>query len=269
MWEQKQKNHRIAILSDTHSLLRPEIKEILQSCEVILHGGDIASRKTFEEIRAIAPAYFVRGNADEEWVAAADDMAEQLPIERDVELYGFHFYMTHKKKDIRQNLDVVDVVIYGHSHKYTQSIEHLHIIEHSHTIEHAHTIERLHSTEKDILYLNPGSCGPRRFTQPITMAVMTVDEKEHTYTIERIDLQPEPKSGDKNLTGAGDQGGSRDMDKLIRAIMKDMKANRTVDKIAVRNKVSVDFVNQILQIYTTHPGIDVDGILNRMDILGK
>ncbi len=258
----EQKTHRIAILSDTHSLLRPEVREVLQSCEVILHGGDIASRKTFEEIRAIAPAYFVRGNTDEEWIAAlngedtigggdnaqadgADDIAEQLPMERDLELYGFHFYMTHKKKDIRQDLSGVDVVIYGHSHKYAEN------------------------TEGGTLYLNPGSCGPRRFTQPITMAVMTVDEKEHTYTIERIDLQPEPKSGDKNLTGAGDQGGSRDMDKLIRAIMKDMKANRTVDKIAVRNKVSVDFVNQILQIYTTHPGIDVDGILNRMDILGK
>ncbi|MBR1852776.1 MAG: metallophosphoesterase family protein [Lachnospiraceae bacterium] len=264
MREQKQNLHRIAILSDTHSLLRREIKEILQSCEVILHGGDIASRKTFEEIRAIAPAYFVRGNADEEWVAAADDMAEQLPIERDVELYGFHFYMTHKKKDIRQNLDGVDVVIYGHSHKYTQSIEH------------SRTIDRLHSAEKDILYLNPGSCGPRRFTQPITMAIMTVDEEKHTYFVERIDCKPDTGSDGKKPESGGQAEVSgelpvsgRDMDKLIRAIMKDMKANRTVDKIAVRNKVSVDFVNQILQLYTTHPGIDVDGILNRMDILGK
>lgn len=253
----EQKTHRIAILSDTHSLLRPKVKEVLQSCEVILHGGDIASCKTFEEIRAMAPAYFVRGNADEEWIAAlngedtigggdnaqadgADDIAEQLPIERDLELYGFHFYMAHKKKDVRQDLGGVDVVIYGHSHKYAEN------------------------TEDGTLYLNPGSCGPRRFTQPITMAVMTVDEGEHNYTVERIDLQPEPKSGNKELSGA-----AKDMDKLIRAIMKDMKANRTVDKIAMRNKVSVDFVNQILQIYTTHPGIDVDGILNRMDILGK
>lgn len=270
----EQKTHRIAILSDTHSLLRLEVREVLQSCEVIIHGGDIASRKTFEEIRAIAPAYFVRGNADEEWIAAildggdaigeadktqaggADDIAEQLPIERDIELYGFHFYMTHKKKDIRQDLSRVDVVIYGHSHKYTEN------------------------KEGETLYLNPGSCGPRRFTQPITMAVMTIDEERHSYVIERINCKPEntgqmnANAGDRKC--AEDQGvlpGSvnsvKDMDRLIRAIIKDMRSNRPVDKIAARNKVSVDFVNQILQIYTTHPGIDVDGILNRMDILGK
>lgn len=235
--------HRIAILADTHSLLRSEIKGVLESCEVVLHSGDIDSRRTYEEIRAIAPAYFVRGNADEEWSKEAwtqEEREANLPLERDLELYGFHFYMTHKKKDIRQDLSGVDIVIYGHSHKYAEN------------------------TEGGTLYLNPGSCGPRRFTQPITMAVITVDEGEHDYTVERIDLQPESKSGDKELPDA-----ARDMDKLIRAIMKDMKANRTVDRIAGRNKVSVEFVNQILQIYTTHPGIDVDGILNRMDILGK
>lgn len=243
MAEKKQGIHRIAVLSDTHSLLRPEIKQVLKGCEVILHGGDIASSMTYDELDAIAPAYFVRGNADEEWSKEAwtqEEREANLPLERDLELYGFHFYMTHKKKDIRQDLSGVDIVIYGHSHKYAEN------------------------TEGGTLYLNPGSCGPRRFTQPITMAVITVDEGEHDYTVERIDLQPESKSGDKELPDA-----ARDMDKLIRAIMKDMKANRTVDRIAGRNKVSVEFVNQILQIYTTHPGIDVDGILNRMDILGK
>ena len=59
------------------------------------------------------------------------------------------------------------------------------------------------------------------------------------------------------------------MDKLIKAIVKDMNMGRDVETIAKRNQVEVEFVNQILQIYTTHPGIDVEGILNRMDIWRK
>ena len=244
MQEQKQKIHRIAILSDTHSLLRAEVKEVLQSCEVILHGGDIASRKTYEEIREIAPTYFVQGNADEEWAQSV-----KVPPELDIELYGFHFYLTHKKKDIRQDLNGVDVVIYGHSHKYAENVE------------------------NGILYLNPGSCGPRRFTQPITLAVMTVDEEKHTYLIEREDIAKMDTAGiaiqETGRISDAAQLSSRDIDKLIRSIIKDMKAKRTVETIAKRNKIPVDFANQILQIYTTHPGIDVEGILNRMDIWGK
>lgn len=245
--------HRIAILSDTHSLLRPEICAVLRSCEVILHAGDIASQKTYAEILAIAPAYFVQGNADEKWSTAMSPANEQaaaagasenrevyLPKELELELFGFRFYMVHKKKDMRQDLGGVDVVICGHSHKYAED------------------------RDGGILFLNPGSCGPRRFTQPITMAVMTVDEEKHTLSIERIDCKPNLKDGMEQLNLP-----AKDMDKLIRAIVKDMRANRTVDAIARRNKVSEDFVNQILQIYTTHPSIDVDGILNRMDIWGK
>ena len=58
---------RIAIISDTHSLLRPEVEEILRSCDAILHGGDIASKETYEKIGSIVPAHFVRGNADKEY----------------------------------------------------------------------------------------------------------------------------------------------------------------------------------------------------------
>lgn len=246
------KMRRIAILSDTHSLLRPEIKEILQNCEVVLHTGDVASQKTYDEIRNIATAYFVQGNADEKW---AEEQKVHLPRELDLELFGFHFYMIHKKKEMRRDLTGVDIVLYGHSHKYAED------------------------RDGGILFLNPGSCGPRRFSQPITMAVMTVDEEKHTIAIERIDCKPNLK-GSVELSGKPEEnsakGGmeqltlpAKDMDKLIRAIVRDMCANRTVETIAKRNKVSEDFVNQILQIYTTHPGIDVDGILNRIDIWGK
>lgn len=252
--------HRIAILSDTHSLLRPEIREILMTCEVILHGGDIASQKVVDEIQALAPAYFVRGNADKEWAAA-------IPEELDITLFGFHIYMVHNKKHIRQELEGVDIVIYGHSHKYDETVK------------------------DGRLYLNPGSCGPRRFHQPITMMVMTVDEEAHTYQIEQVNCRTETQeqgsanqerekreiSGRKKESGGTERASAdpvlklteKDMDKLIRGIIRDMNAGRRVEVIAERNHVEEEFVNQILQIYTTHPGIDVNGILDRMDIWGK
>ena len=224
--------HRIAIISDTHSLLRPEIKEILQSCEVILHSGDIASQKTVEEIKSITTTYFVKGNADK-------NVEEDIPERLEIALYGFHFYMVHNKKYRKENLNEVDIFIYGHSHKYEEI------------------------KKGGTLYLNPGSCGPRRFRQPITMAVMTIEDETHSYWIEKIDCS----SGVKEV--AEPKISEKDMDKLIKAIVKDMNMGRDVETIAKRNQVEVEFVNQILQIYTTHPGIDVDGILNRMDIWRK
>ena len=225
--------HRIGILSDTHSLLRPEIREVLQSCEVIFHSGDIASQKIINEIKGIAPTYFVKGNADK---AVEEDILEEL----DIKLYGFHFYMVHNKKHRKEDFHGIDIFIYGHSHKYEE-------------------------IRKDgVLYLNPGSCGPRRFHQPITMAVMTINEDNHSYSIEKIDCSMERKEIEQEYKVFSDE-----MDKRIKAIIRDMKAGREVEIIAKRNQVEVEFVNQILQIYTTHPGIDMEGILNRIDIWGK
>lgn len=95
------------------------------------------------------------------------------------------------------------------------------------------------------------------------MAVLTIEDETKHYSIEKIQCSNggkeviEPKLSEK------------DMDKLIKAIMKDMNMGRDVETIARKNKVELEFVNQILQIYMTHPGIDTDGILNRMDIWGK
>lgn len=223
--------HRIAIISDTHSLLRPEIKKVLQGCEIILHSGDIASQKTVDEIKSIAPTYFVRGNADK-------NLTEDISEEVEIELYGFRFYMIHNKKHRKENFHDVDIFIYGHSHKYEE-------------------------VRKDgVLYLNPGSCGPRRFHQPITMAVITMKEETHSYSIEKINCSAEQEEVESKFS-------SKEMDKLIRVIIKDMNAGRDVNTIAKKNQVELEFVNQILQIYTTHPGIDIDGVLNRMDIWGK
>ena len=104
---------KIAIISDTHSLLRDEVTEKIKDCDIILHGGDIASKETVEAIEKLGRAYFVRGNADKDW-------AEGIPYEQEVEICGYRFYMVHKKSDIRKDLSGIDFVIYGHSHKYEQ-----------------------------------------------------------------------------------------------------------------------------------------------------
>lgn len=217
---------RIAVISDTHSLLRPEVEEIIGTCDRILHAGDIASAEIRDRIAGLAPSVFVRGNADKEW-------AKDIPAETDLEIAGFRFYMVHNIKHTRKDLSGVDCVIYGHSHKYEVK------------------------EDGPVTYLNPGSCGPRRFTQPVTMMVISLDEEQHTAEIEKHDLSPVLKRGTKCPP-------RNEMDKVIKGIIKDMNANRTVEQISERNRVEVELVNEILQIYTTHPGIDIDGILNRM-----
>lgn len=243
---------KIAIISDTHSLLRDEVIDKIKNCDIILHGGDIASKETMEAVEKLSRAYFVRGNADKDW-------AVDIPYEQEVEICGYRFYMVHKKSDIRKDLPGIDFVIYGHSHKYEQK------------------------TEDGITYLNPGSCGPRRFTQPVTLMIMEIDEKNRSWNVGKVDLSPILKKGAKlppqkdaeeilsdfpDVSKPTDSPetmlGGREMDILIKNIVKDMNANKSVEKIAERNRIDRVLVEEILQIYTTHPGIDVDGILNRM-----
>lgn len=219
--------YKIAIISDTHSLLRPEVEESISKCDYILHGGDIASEDTYERIKSLAPSYFVRGNADKDW-------AIRIPSELDIELAGYRFYMIHNIKHAKADLSRFDFVVYGHSHKYENR------------------------QIGDTTYLNPGSCGPRRFTQPVTMMLMTVEDNG-SFTIEKKDLSPFLKRGTKLPP-------QKEMDKVIRGIVKDMKASRTVEQISRHNRVEEKLVLEILQIYTTHPGIDTDGILDRLSI---
>ena len=129
---------RLAILSDTHGLLRPEVTELLKSADAILHGGDINRQSIVDQLRQYAPLYVVRGNNDKEW-------AERLPHDLTVTLGGVTFFLVHNKKEVPADLSGVDAVVFGHSHRYFQE-------------------ER-----SGVLWLNPGSCGPRRFAQEITL----------------------------------------------------------------------------------------------------
>ena len=150
---------RIAIISDTHGLLRPEVIEILKECSHILHGGDINRESILAELREYGPLYVVRGNNDK------GPWAEELPEHLEFEICGVRFYMVHDKKHAmtyKTGIMKPDVIVFGHSHKY-------------------------HQEKTDgILWLNPGSCGKRRFDLPITMAVMEVIDGKHS--VERIDL---------------------------------------------------------------------------------
>ena len=151
---------KIAILSDTHGLLRPEVTEHLKTADVILHGGDINKQSIVDELQQYAPLYIVRGNNDKAW-------AENIPHDLTVTLGGMTFAMVHNKKEVPADLTGVDVVVFGHSHKYVQE-------------------------EKDgILWLNPGSCGPRRFHQEITM--MMAELEDGKLQVEKIIIPHEVK----------------------------------------------------------------------------
>ena len=104
-------SYRIAIISDTHGLLRPEVKERLKTCERILHGGDFDKPEILKQLEAIRPVYAVRGNVDKSW-------AEDLPAEREITLAGFRIYMVHNIKHLKKDLSGIDIIVYGHSHKY-------------------------------------------------------------------------------------------------------------------------------------------------------
>ena len=136
----------IGVISDTHGLLRPEALVALAEVEHILHAGDVGKPEILDELRKIAPVTAIRGNVDVSGACA------ELPATDVVELAGRLFYLVHSVRDLDINPVVagVAVVVSGHSHK--PSVE----------------------TKRGVMYLNPGSAGPRRFQLPVTVALATV-----------------------------------------------------------------------------------------------
>jgi len=136
----------IGIISDTHGLVRPEAVVALQGVDLILHAGDIGNQDVLETLRQIAPVVAVRGNNDKgEW-------AKDLPDWEVSEVGPVSIYMLHdlKEMDVRPD-GLFQVVVSGHSHN--PSVE-----------------ER-----KGVLYVNPGSAGPKRFSLPVTLAHLKVE----------------------------------------------------------------------------------------------
>tara|TARA_Y100001949_G_scaffold172260_1_gene175967 strand:+ start:4286 stop:4741 length:456 start_codon:yes stop_codon:yes gene_type:complete len=139
---------RIGVISDTHGLLRPEALAALQGCERIIHAGDIGKPEVLEGLRSLAPLDVIRGNVD------SGDWAAAVPEYLDLEIGGLRVYVTHdvKTMGIDPIAEQVDVVIAGHSHQPK--------------------IEQVNG----VLYLNPGSAGRRRFTLPISLALLDIED---------------------------------------------------------------------------------------------
>ncbi len=138
---------RIALISDTHGLLRPELVDELEGVERILHMGDLGSADVLPGLEKIAPVVAVRGNVDYgEW-------AQRLPETKTIELFGTRLNLLHNldELDLEPAAAGIGLVLFGHTH-------------------------RPHSGERDgVRYVNPGSVGPRRFDLPVSFAFLEPD----------------------------------------------------------------------------------------------
>ena len=219
---------KLGILSDTHGLLRQEVLDRLAGCDAILHGGDINNQGILDTLASVAPVYAVRGTNDKEWAAS-------LPDTLDLELGGARLFMTHKKKDLPDGLDRYDLAVVGHTHRYE--------------------LQRVGGT----LLLNPGSCGPRRFNQAITMALAEFTPSpagRPQIAITRIDI--EHQGPRRRITG--------DLKSQIETVIRETAKGRPAVDIASRRGWDVALVEQIARLYVTHPGVDADGIMAKMGL---
>lgn len=147
---------RAAVIADTHGVLRPEVEQILETCDVIIHAGDFDNQMLYHKLEVNQPLYAVRGNNDRGWSGG-------LGTVKRFEIGGVKFIMAHERVDIPSKLMDAQVVIFGHSHMYYQ--------------------QEINGR----LWLNPGSCGYKRFTLPLSLAVMTIEDG--AYEVETVWLE--------------------------------------------------------------------------------
>ncbi len=140
---------KVGLVSDTHGLVRPELLDYLDGVDVILHSGDIGRPEVLDELGAIAPVHAIRGNIDrDDW---ADNYGETMLREFE----GVSFYLVHSRKwlDIDPASAGIDCVLSGHSHSPALEMD-------------------------EIVFINPGSPGPRRFSLPVSAARAELDAAE-------------------------------------------------------------------------------------------
>lgn len=139
---------RVGVISDTHGLLRPEALDLLRGAGHILHAGDIGRPEVIEALAELAPVTAVRGNVD------LGDWAEAWPETATVTLAGHQVHLLHDLKRLDRDPAALglSVVVSGHSHRPAAE------------------------TRGGVLYLNPGSAGPRRFSLPIALATLELGE---------------------------------------------------------------------------------------------
>ena len=148
----------VGVISDTHGLLRPEALAALRGSDFIIHAGDIGDPAILQKLEEIAPVTAVRGNVDcEPWTRS-------IPMNNVLEVNGVSIYVLHKIDDLDLKPEAAGfaAVVYGHSHVPKQE------------------------TKKGVLYFNPGSAGPRRFTLPVSVGRLIVSGGEMRGEIETL-----------------------------------------------------------------------------------
>jgi putative phosphoesterase len=145
----------VGIISDTHGLLRPQAVAALHDSDLIIHAGDVGDPTILERLRAIAPTFAVRGNIDTSAWADALSLAEVVEVGR-LQIYVLH---NLAELDLNPKAAGFAAVISGHTHRPHVEIR------------------------DDVLYLNPGSAGPRRFTLPIAVARLEVSGSRLSHQI--------------------------------------------------------------------------------------
>ncbi len=140
----------VGVISDTHGLLRPEAVNALRGSQLIIHAGDVGRPEVLEALREVAPVIVVKGNVD------TASWARALPAHDFVDVEGHVIYVLHNlsELDVDPVAAGISVVVSGHTH--TPMME----------------------WRRGVLFLNPGSAGPRRFTLPITVARLSCDARE-------------------------------------------------------------------------------------------
>ncbi len=140
----------IGVISDTHGLLRPEALNALRGSDLIIHAGDIGSPDILPALAKIAPVRAIAGNVDTEpW-------ARNLPRKLQFEFQGTHILVIHNREDLKRVPKDAKVVIFGHSHQ--PQID----------------------PQGEVLFFNPGSAGPRRFSLPIALGRLEIAKGEIT-----------------------------------------------------------------------------------------
>lgn len=150
----------IGVISDTHGMLRPEALAALRGSDYIIHAGDIGDPAILKELARLGPVTAIRGNVDREpW-------ARKIPAMNVLEAGGVSIYVLHhlQELDLKPEAAGFAVVVYGHSHVPKQEVN------------------------KEVLYFNPGSAGPRRFRLPVTVGRLTV--REGKVSAEVVEILP-------------------------------------------------------------------------------
>ncbi|MFN8093328.1 MAG: metallophosphoesterase family protein [Vicinamibacteria bacterium] len=157
----------VGVVSDTHGLVRREAVKALEGAEVILHAGDVGENEVLKELQLLAPVFAVRGNVDGGW-------ARLLPERRLLELGGASVLLLHdralvgpdpfedgRKRKARDGGD--RVIVFGHSH------------------------QPLAESRAGVLWFNPGSCGPRRFSLPVSVGRLTIEDGRVRHRLVTLD----------------------------------------------------------------------------------